>query len=712
MRKIIRVIAIVIFACTLIQTSCFAAVDLELIKANMEKWNYVQFDRGFGTENDPYIIDDVEDLEFMADIVFRVECTYKGKYFRLDNDLYLNDITKPIKEWKGYFPIGWDERAFEGHFDGNGHTIYGFKALNVDYNDCKGLFGRVKNGSIKNLTMSDSYLSSGISEGLHTAVFVNNISCDGESAAIENCHIINPMGNITRLATDVYATNGGTFTIKDCTISGSKEAMITTLTSRNDAVITVSGLVRNPKTSIDENGNKKVSHSKEGIIRALHSSSFTESEGTVIIENCVNNCPVIIDQSVAGYSSVDREDYSPYAVGGILNVSYKKSGADIIRKCTNNAIIYGVGGVGGITGVFFCGKIENCVNNGNVCGIEARVGGIVGQHTDGDIVGCVNKGNVNIIDTEILVGVIRFGGIAGVNNGVVESCVNYGDIIGSKMGSGSMEIGGIVGRGSYIYNSANLGNLVGITAFGGGVAGTVALNVPEAVVDNCYNAGSVSASPNNSGSVIGTSTSPTMNCYYLAGTHLYGRYTDKAEEGFDHPDYKALTYKEMTTAESFVGFDFVNKWIMPSETGFPIPRGAHFGDIAIPKETEIDVNGKNTKLFGYNINGNNYYKIRDIAFLLNGTKSSFSVDWNEEAGVIVIKTNTSYTPLGSENRLNDKNERAVDLKVEKALLNEKAIELRAYKIDGSNYFTIREVADIVGFDVDWDEKERRILIVA
>ncbi len=712
MKKTLCKILIWTLLCAQIPVSAFAAVDLELIKANMEKWYYTQFDQGTGTSTDPYIIDEAEDLEFMADTVFRSDCAYTGKYFRLDRDLYLNDITKPIREWKAFFPIGWDERAFEGHFDGGGHTIYGYKALVVDYNDCKGLFGRIKNGSIRNLTMSDSYFSSGISDGLHTAIFVNSISALGETVAVENCHSLNPRGNITRLITDAYATNGSTMTIKDCSCGDGAEAMIRTVTANNDAVITISGLVRNPKIVTDENGEEQRALSEAAIIDKLYTSAFSESEGTVIIENCINNCPVYSNPSIAGYSNVDREDYRPYAVGGILNASYKKSGKDIIRDCVNNGISYGIGGVGGIVGVFTNGSIENCINNGDIYGIEARVGGIVGQHTAGNITACVNRGDVHVVDTPILIGVMRFGGIAGVNNGVIESCINYGDLNGSPAGSGTMEFGGIAGRGSYIYNCANLGDLIGVVGASGGIAGTVALNVPEAVVDNCYNAGWVSASPYNSGSVIGVSQSPTLNCYYLAGTHQCGRYTDLAEEGFALPDYKALSLDEMKKKENFGGFDFVNIWMMSSELGYPVPRKAHYGDVAIPKETEIEINGKRIRLFGYNINGNNYYKIRDIAFLLDGTKSNFAVDWNEEARVIEINLKTPYTPIGNENKGSDTYERAVYLNPEKALLDGKTLELRAYKIDGSNYFTIREVADVVGFLVDWDEKAGRIIVKA
>ena len=711
MKRIICNMAVFLLLTVLMSFFCHGAVDLELIKANMEKWYYVQFDKGSGTQDDPYIIDEIEDLEFLSDTVFRSEYSYKGKHFRLDDDLYLNDITKPIKEWKTYFPIGWDEVAFEGHFDGAGHTVYGFKPIVADYNRCTGFFGKVKNGSIKNLTLSDSYLSMGISEGLHTAVLVIGFSCDGENGSVENCHVVNPRGSITRLITNLFATNGSELTVKDCTVENSIEAMILNVTASNDAVVTVSGLENSPKVHIGEDGSQNIDHSREGIIENLYFEAFAENEGTVIIENCINNVPVLYDSIVGGYSATDRGEYGYLAKGGILNSSFRKSKTDSIRNCTNNSIISGLGGVGGIAGVFV-GNMEGCTNNGHIYAAEARVGGIVGQHTAGDIKNCINSGSINVVDVDILVGVMRFGGIAGVNNGTVEGCINYGDINGSPMGSGSTEMAGIVGRASYVYNCANLGNLVNIVAFSGGIAGTVALNVPEAVVDNCYNAGYVSASPFNSGSVIGVSTCPTKNCYYLKGSHRYGRYTDKAEQGFDLADYKMLSHEEMTNHESFEGFDFKTGWIMPSEKGYPIPRGAHRGEVAIPKETEIDLNGKITRLFAYNIDGSNYYKIRDLAYLLTGTDSNFAVDWNSQEGTIVIRTGTQYTPVGGENESLGTVDRAVKLKAEKALLNDTPVELRAYKIDGSNYFTLREIASLVGFEVDWNEEEKRILIVA
>ena len=51
-----------------------------------------------------------------------------------------------------------------------------------------------------------------------------------------------------------------------------------------------------------------------------------------------------------------------------------------------------------------------------------------------------------------------------------------------------------------------------------------------------------------------------------------------------------------------------------------------------------DENGFNT----------NYVKLRDVAFVLNGTPAQFAVGWKSETGWVSVTTGTAYTPDGSE----------------------------------------------------------------
>ena len=49
------------------------------------------------------------------------------------------------------------------------------------------------------------------------------------------------------------------------------------------------------------------------------------------------------------------------------------------------------------------------------------------------------------------------------------------------------------------------------------------------------------------------------------------------------------------------------------------------------------LNGEQTELFAYNIGGNNYIKLRDLAKLID-----FGVEWSESDSCIVINTLSSY----------------------------------------------------------------------
>lgn len=75
--------------------------------------------------------------------------------------------------------------------------------------------------------------------------------------------------------------------------------------------------------------------------------------------------------------------------------------------------------IGGIAGVNF-GVIKNCTVEGKVLGLEA-VGGIAGRNAENGVIsGCENKASVT--------GMRRTGGIAGYNEGLIDSCVNNGEI--------------------------------------------------------------------------------------------------------------------------------------------------------------------------------------------------------------------------------------------------------------------------------------------
>lgn len=122
------------------------------------------------------------------------------------------------------------------------------------------------------------------------------------------------------------------------------------------------------------------------------------------------------------------------------------------------------------------------------------------------------------------------------------------------------------------------------------------------------------------------------------------------------------------------------------------------------------VNGKEVDISGYTVNDSNYYKIRDIAMFLRTTGSKFNVEWDENLSAIAVSTGIKYVVVGGE--LDDDGSAALDVEENTApiYVDGEEMEVTAYNINGSNYFKIRDLAQMIGFEVDWDGEAQAIIL--
>jgi len=153
----------------------------------------------------------------------------EGKYYKLTNDIYLNDITKinwnvgvPSSSYKfnGWFGY-WQTPAFSGHIDGDNHVIYGLyfdqeTTKNTSYSSSgSGLIPQIaanSETSIKNLGIDNVYLHYESCVG----GFVGS-ALTGSTLVIENCFLGN---NVILEAPNTAAfcavSVGATTTIENC----------------------------------------------------------------------------------------------------------------------------------------------------------------------------------------------------------------------------------------------------------------------------------------------------------------------------------------------------------------------------------------------------------------------------------------------------------------------------------------------------------------
>ena len=118
----------------------------------------------WGTEADPYVIENKDQLDLLASRVnsgtgdYYAASGYSGTYFRLGAD-----IEYTVAE-NNYTAIGNNSRPFKGHFDGQGHTISGIR-INSD-SGYQGLFGEIGSGAeVKNVILTDAQITGAVCTG-------------------------------------------------------------------------------------------------------------------------------------------------------------------------------------------------------------------------------------------------------------------------------------------------------------------------------------------------------------------------------------------------------------------------------------------------------------------------------------------------------------------------------------------------------------------
>ncbi len=138
----------------------------------------------------------------------------------------------------------------------------------------------------------------------------------------------------------------------------------------------------------------------------------------------------------------------------------------------------------------------------------------------------------------------------------------------------------------------------------------------------------------------------------------------------------------------------------------------------VPTSQRLTVDGvvKSTEI--YNIDGSNYFKLRDMAALLSGTGSQFSVDYDAARNTIVIQTefmtesqtSTAYKPVGGElTKGEDKSMSAVK-STQSLEIDGQKVNLTAYNIGGNNFFKLRELGAVLYFFVDYDADTATMIV--
>ncbi len=331
---------------------------------------------GSGTEEDPYIITNVQQLQEMNDDLVA--------WYELGNDIDASE-TGTWNGGEGFIPIGTypNSNAFKGHFDGKGYTITDLY-IHKDNTYYVGLFGYVDNPNtiIKDLTLikpnvnppGDSIIVGCLVGRLYSGTIggcgVESGSVSGSKyigglagqnwGTISNCYAT---GEVSGSRFDIGGLAGKNFgTIENCYATGS--------VSGNDFV---GGLVGDNYQSTISN-----CYATGEVSGYYHTGGLVGNNSNGIISNCYAT------GSVWGVY-----DYTGGLAGRIGATAYST-----ISNCYATGSVDGNRYTGGLVGIQDGGTISNCCATGSVSG-DDTTGGLVGKNSHGTISNCYATGAVD-----------------------------------------------------------------------------------------------------------------------------------------------------------------------------------------------------------------------------------------------------------------------------------------------------------------------------
>ena len=139
--------------------------------------------------------------------------------------------------------------------------------------------------------------------------------------------------------------------------------------------------------------------------------------------------------------------------------------------------------------------------------------------------------------------------------------------------------------------------------------------------------------------------------------------------------------------------------------------GNGFSKTSVAKTQTVCLDGLKYDTVAYNIDDNNYFKLRDIAKILDGTIKSFDIEYDAATNSIDMLSFYDYAAAGGELTPGDGAERTALSSSVFVTLDGVPIKETCYNIEGNNYFKLRDITDALDCRVEWDNNTQMIWVI-
>lgn len=124
---------------------------------------------------------------------------------------------------------------------------------------------------------------------------------------------------------------------------------------------------------------------------------------------------------------------------------------------------------------------------------------------------------------------------------------------------------------------------------------------------------------------------------------------------------------------------------------------------------KVKLDGKDVVIYGYNIDGYNYFKLRDLAAVLKDSKAKFGVEYKD--ALVTLTKGADYKVAETDQKEVKAMSKGM-LTNDKVMVGDKALTATAYKVDDSNYYKLRDLGEALGFGVDFDKATNTVLLMS
>ena len=379
------------------------------------------FGGGSGSSSDPYLISTAGQLARLAQQV-NSGSTFSGTCFRLTKDIDLSG-----RDWT---PIGTEDCAFCGIFDGAGHHITGLTiGTKTDPAPTSGLFFIIDAADSETLPGTVKNLSVDVKEFVNTAAaglavnswgIIDNCSVSGTVTLVVQNH--KPLASnavsvrSNPIVGGIVCTNSGKISgcHSTCNLSGVDE--VGGITCRNSGQISNCYCTGNLSAESAAGG---IVCDNQGPVSGCYSTGNLSAEfraGGIV---CDNEGPVSGCYSTGNLSA--EEVVGGIAAGNAGNVGITLTSSNLRPQSS--------------------GSIINCYACGTLTGADGcAIGGIVGDN-GGSVSNCYSAASLTGGDPSDEEDDSTIGGIAGYNSGNIANCYATGSLTSTATSS----MGGIVG---------------------------------------------------------------------------------------------------------------------------------------------------------------------------------------------------------------------------------------------------------------------------